>query len=151
MYRTPDGRFTNQPQPQTVNNTPKPINVLNQARHTANWQRGQAITRLKNGQLTPHQLIQLAKQHPYLQKISLQTIIQNTPNLPRNTKNRWRQKLAQQAQKPLPENPNIAWLIDQRAGQKRIRAFQETLNTQTTPPWPGWPYTPKPQHPGQKP
>ena len=125
MYRTLDGRFTTQPQPRTVNNTPQPMHVLNQARHTANWQRGQAITRLKNGQLTPNQLIQLAKQHPYLQKISLQTIIQNTPNLPRTIKNRWRQKLAQQTQKTLPENPNIAWLIDQRTGQKRLQAFQE--------------------------
>ncbi|KAB1661614.1 hypothetical protein F8O07_06835 [Pseudoclavibacter sp. CFCC 13796] len=39
-----------------------------------------------------------------------------------------------------PKRPTIAWLLDERAGGVRLRAFLDARTTSSEPPWPQWPY-----------
>lgn len=126
---------------------PTPLQNANHEKQRAQWQRGQALTRLKNGQTTIPELIQLAQKHHHLQKLKLNTLIHTTPNTPRHVKQNWQQKTSQLTHHPTPPNPTIAWLLDKRdKNHTRQKALLETLNTNTNPPWPGWPYTPNPQN-----
>ena len=38
---------------------------------------------------------------------------------------------------------NIAWLVDARAGGRRVLAFSEAMNDDRSAPWPGFPLAPK--------
>lgn len=123
-----------------------PLSRANAEKNRAQWQRGQAIMRVRNQQTSMWEIIQLAGQYKHLRKIRLQVLIQATHGMPRIVKTQWGEKLARLLDTELPEVVTVGWVIDKRSQGKRLAALRETLDLETSAPWPGWPYTPNPAH-----
>jgi hypothetical protein len=129
-------------------------NLLVAARLAANKTRAEWLLGLAEGRNTPQQLPVAACQpdgEPLL-RLRLRTVVMSTPGFGLGTAKQLEEHLAQmlggvdaKCWRDSRHNPKwtVAWLVDARAGGKRITAWLDAWRART-PPWPGFPYSKAP-------
>jgi hypothetical protein len=130
-----------------VKNTPS-LEAANTARTVANKKRAQQLIAITEEQLTVHDVIRSAATEVdrSLLRITLRQLLLAQPGWGEQKTTGALKKLASIIGQPAPplRKLTIAWLLDPRAGGRRFMAFCDTFSTKTSPPWPGFPFTPKP-------
>lgn len=118
-----------------------------QALSAARLTRAEQLVAIAKGLLTPQHVVDTARRADWvaLRSQSLQQLVVSVPGAgPR----RWREVrgrlLGVLGAKVSDKNLTVGWLLDPRAGGRRYLAFIDAMRPRREPPWPGFPWEPKP-------
>lgn len=119
---------------------------LVQARLAADKVRGEYLTLINQGLMTPAEVIWWATQpgKEPLRALTVKRLMGAIPGNGQVTVTRFTRELADVAGSHTPPSRlTVAWLIDRRAGGRRLIAFANLVAAHHKP-WPGFPHAPKP-------
>lgn len=122
------------------------VQHLVQARLAADSVRGEYLTLVAQGLMPPAEVIWWATQpgKDPLRALTVKRLMSAIPGNGERTVTRFTRELADIAGSSTPPSRlTIAWLVDRRAGGRRLIAFANLIAEHRTP-WPGFPYAPKP-------
>ncbi|MHA3723768.1 hypothetical protein ACXR2T_07805 [Leucobacter sp. HY1910] len=125
------------------------MNHLTEARLAAYQARGQQIIAVAEQRLTPQDVIAAAAEREVLRPITLKRLLGAQPGWGDAKVGRFTAELARICGTEVkPHRLTIGWLIDRRAGGRRLIAYanlwRQEQRAQRPLPWPGFPYTPAP-------
>ncbi len=124
------------------------LDAQNQAKKQAARTRAEWILSLHLGYVTATDLIEAACTDEFkpLLRLTLRQVLSNQPG--------WGVARAQRVLGHLrsvlgltgtnTRRLTVAWLVDSRAGGRRVLAWADCLDNKSNPPWPGFPYAPEP-------
>jgi len=124
------------------------LDVANSARAAARHVRAAALIHVAEGRTGVHDVIRLActpNGRPLL-RITVKQLLLAQPGVGDETVSRAiRHLLAVTGAGDTPvRRITLAWMLDARAGGRRFMAFCDALGDNSTTPWPGFPFTPRP-------
>ena len=128
------------------------MNTLTEARLEAYRRRGEFILAVAEGRMKPHEVIAKADEpgSEVLRPITLKRLLGAMPGWGEAKTGRFISELALVTETSVkPNRLTISWLIDRRAGGRRLIAYanlwQQEQRAERPLPWPGFPYTPLPK------
>lgn len=130
------------------------LNTANSARAVAERRRSAALIEVASGEASVADVITAAATEagrPLL-RITLRQLLLAQPGwgTERTAKVLSQTLTVLESQNVPMRRLTIAWLLDPRAGGRRLMAFCDSLSTRTEPPWVGFPFMPKPQRSGKQ-
>lgn len=126
-----------------------PLHTQNEAKREANRKRTEWLLSLSAGYVTPADLIKAActEENRALLRLTLRQVLVNQPGWGdvRATRvlSRLRRVLGEEQKDS--RRMTVAWLVDSRAGGKRIQVWADALDNRSSLPWPGFPHAPQPE------
>lgn len=111
--------------------------------HTARRMRAEYLMGVSESVLTIDDVIRAARRPECaaLRRILLrQLLMAPTGSGPRGAENVLQRMFALLGARNPAKKPTITWLLDERVGGVRLRAFLDARTTSSDPPWPQWPY-----------
>lgn len=125
------------------------IAALHAKKKSAERMRSEWILSLSAGYITAADLIRAActDEHKPLLRLSLRRVLINQPGWgdvrTKRALNQLRAVLGLTASDS--RRLTVSWLLDSRAGGRRVEAWADCLDDKSNPPWPGFPHAPEPK------
>ena len=121
----------------------------NEAKKHANRHRAEWLLSLSAGYITATDLITAActEGNKPLLRITLRQLLMNQPGWGEVRVNRVLRRLRMVLGETGSDSRrlSVAWLVDSRAGGKRVQVWADALDNRSDLPWPGFPYAPQPE------
>lgn len=125
------------------------LHPQNEAKKLAQRKRAEWLLSLSAGYITATDLITAActDDNQALLRLTLRQVLMNQPGWGEVRVNRVLGRLRRVLGDSTTDTRRmtVAWLVDSRAGGKRVQVWADALDNRSSLPWPGFPYAPRPE------